>query len=265
MLAVATQEEQALALAKIQQRIEDAREDLATFISVCGRNEDGGQLELHDMHAAWIWHLNYCWSHGKRAGILAPFGSGKSSGFAVPLVTWMLGNNPQLRVKFVSNVDDAAKARTKSAKQIIESEFYRAVFPEIRRGDPWTDSKLTLNRRGSALDPSIHARGVFTTGVGQRSDLMIFDDVCDQKNTDDPDQRRRVKQLVRQTWLSRLDSSSARHMALWIATPWHVDDATHDLMHDPLWCFLVQRISADFEHLDQEVFNAGPDYFPGGA
>jgi hypothetical protein len=58
--------------------------------------------------------------------------------------------------------------------------------------------------------------------------------------------------------LSRLDE--ARGRVLWIATPWHVDDATQDQIGDKRSCTLIQRVGSTLEQYDQEVVNAGSDY-----
>lgn len=248
------------AQAKYWERIRHAREDLRTYIEVCGRNEDGDRIELDYIHRAWIWHLDYCWSRGLHAMILAPFGSGKSSTLAVPLTTWLIGNNVQIRIKFVSNGDDDAQRRVAAAKTIMETADYRDVFPNVLKGPRWGDSQVEVVRQRGPIDATLHARGVETRGVGQRADVIIFDDVCDQLNSSEAGRRKKVKEFVSRTWMSRLDQKVGR--ALWIATPWDPDDATYDLMHKPKWCTLVQRVSSDHLHYEQEVFNAGDDYAP---
>lgn len=244
-------------------RVRTARDELATFIETCARNEAGHHINLHQMHLAWIWHVDYCWSRGLRAMILSPFESGKSSTLAVPLAAWLVGKNPQARLKFVCNTDDSAILRVGATKVVMETPDYQAVFPGVRRGLKWSSREVFVDRRGGSIDPTLHARGVKSTGVGGRADYIIFDDVNDQKNTESEAQRKLIKGLVRSTWLSRLDQPTGR--ALWIATPWHFDDSTHDLWHDPLWCTLVVRVRPpDFEHYELEVFNAGEDYLAGG-
>lgn len=247
-----------LAETRYTRRIRAARSDLATFIEMCGRDEAGNDIELHPLHLSWIWHLNYCWSRGLRAMIQAPFGSGKTSTLAVPLAAFAIGCDPQVRIKFVCSGDDLAEARVGAVKTMVESWEYKQVFPHVRRGAIWGTEKIQVHRRGNAVDPTLQARGVLTKGVGLRADIMIFDDVVDQLNSEEPASRAKVKNFVRKTWLSRLDQKNGR--ALWIATPWNVDDATHDLMQDPRWCTLVQRVDRDLEHYELEVFNAGPDY-----
>jgi hypothetical protein len=237
-----------------------ARTDLCEFIELVIKDERGDPIVLDWIHRMWIFHVDYAWSHGKHALILAPFGSGKTSGLAVPICAWLLGRDPQERIKFVSNGDDFAKQRVSSVKAILESREYRAVFPGTRRSRTgrWTDHELEVERAGNAVDPSVHARGVLTKGIGGRADRLIFDDICDQLNTEEPGARAKVKMIARGTWMSRLDGTNAR--ALMIATPWHTDDATHDFWEAPTWCTLKQSVSQDLEVYEQEVFGSGPDY-----
>lgn len=246
-----------------QKRIRAARDRLEVFIEECARDENGRPIQLAPIHRAWIWHIGYCWERGLYALILAPFGSGKSTTFAAPLAAWLVGKNVQARIQVVSNGDPIAKRRVASIRQILESPSYREIFPQVRRGPKWSDHELFVERDGHDPNPTLLARGVVTQGVGSRSDATIFDDVVDELNCADENRRNKIKSLVQNTWLSRLDQKEGR--VLWIATPWHVDDATHMMMSDSRTCTLIQRVSADLLHYDQEVVNAGPDYLPRAA
>lgn len=240
------------------QNVKRARTYLPGFIELCARDEGGDPLVLDFIHLSWIFHVDYAWNHGKHALIMAPFGSGKSSCFAVPLAAWLLGCNPQERIKFVCNGDDFAKQRVAAAKDIIESPIYRDVFPHIRPGGKWSDHELFVKRKGGAHDPSIHARGIMTKGIGGRADRIIFDDICDQLNTEEPASRTKVKKFSTGTWMSRLDGTGAR--ALMIATPWHPDDATHAFWSSNDWCALHQPVGPDKLVYEQSVTGAGPEY-----
>jgi intein/homing endonuclease len=173
-----------------------------------------------------------------------------SSTLLVPMIAWLLGQDSNRRVKVVTNDDGNATRRTIGVGRIVESPVYQAIFPGVRRGDRWTDHEMFLERKGFSLDPSVQARGVFTTGIGGRADFVLFDDVVDQKNSMDQAQRRKVLDLVEQTWLSRLEPDGK---VLMIATPWHAEDATHNLMRRAGWCTLVQRVSHDCASIEQEV------------
>ena len=234
-----------------------ARGDLGTFITAVVQDDHGNALDLSPMHQSWLQHMNYCWSHHLRCMVLAHFGSGKSSTLAVPAVAWLLGHNPGLRVKVVTNDDSNAVRRVSGIANIMESSAYHDIFPRFHKGTKWTDHELYVQRSGHALDPSVQARGVLTTGIGGRADLIVFDDVVDQRNSMDPSQRRKVASLIDGTWLSRLEPDAR---VLYVATLWHLDDATHHLLARKGWCSLKQWVSDDCQTIEQEVHGAGPDY-----
>lgn len=247
----------ARAVSKVMARMQRARDDVRVYTETVCRDDHGNAIALEPIHQQWFRHVDYCWTHGLRALIMAPFGHGKTSSLSVPLMSWIVGNDPNTRIKLVTNDDASASKRIMACKRIIESPGFRQVFPTVRKGDRWTDHELYVRRAGMAVDPTVHARGVFTTGIGGRADYMFFDDVVDQKNATDAAQRKRVLDLVEQTWMSRLEPDAR---VLMIGTAWHQGDTSHVLLHRAGWCALVQRVSEDCSCIDQEVYGAKDGY-----
>lgn len=245
------------ALAERHAKLRTARASISQFITSVVMDDHGSALELSDMHMSWLRHIEYCWSKNLKPIVLAHFGSGKSSTLAVPVIAWLLGQNSGLRCKLIANDDSSAMRRVSGVAKIIDSQSYKAIFPGAVRGVKWTDHELFLRRSGHALDPSVQARGVLTTGIGGRADLMVFDDVVDQRNSLDPAQRKKVADLIDQTWLSRLEPDAK---VLYVATLWHLDDATHHLMQRKGWCTLKQQVATDCQTIEQEVIGAEDDY-----
>lgn len=247
--------------AAYQKTIRRARISLPHFIELCARDENGGRIKLDNIHRTWIFHVNYAWNRGKHAMIMAPFNSGKTSTLAIPLAAFLIGRNQQIRIKIVCAHDDNAKARVASVKSVIEATDYQTIFPAVRPGQKWDVHEAYVEREGHAVDPTLHARGVLAEGIGGRADIIIFDDVCTQKNSEELANRQKIKRFGRGTWLSRLDGDEARAMAF--GTAWAQDDFTEDLKMDPNWCTLVQRVRLpDLEHYEQEVYGAASDYLP---
>lgn len=242
------------------QRAQRARTgSLADFIELTVGDDHGNNLVLAPMHQQWVAHWHYCIARDLKCMIVAPFGHGKSSTLAVPLVAHFLGMDPNRRAKIVTNDDPGARKRVGAVKGILESGSFKRIFPEARKGPKWTDHELYLKRTGQAIDPSLHARGVQTTGIGGRADLIVFDDAVDQKNSMDAIQRSKVLQYIESTWLSRLEPDGK---VLYIDTLWHLDDATHHLMDRPGWCTLVQRVSPDCRFIEQELIGVVDDQYP---
>ena len=180
-----------------------------------------------------------------------------SSSLLVPLAAYCIGRDPNTRIKVVTNDDDSASKRVATVGKILETPAYRSVFPGVRPGNRWTGHEVYVERTGQAIDPTIQARGIFTTGIGGRADVELFDDIVDQKNAANAIQRSRVMDLAEQTWLSRLEPDGN---VLGIGTVWHNGDAYHHWMQQPGWCTLVQSVADDCLSIEQVVYGAGDDY-----
>lgn len=246
-----------------------AREDFHRFAQFCIQDEHGGSIVQESLHRVIHLHVETCWWAGLHAGLLAPFGHGKTIQLPVGRTCWELGRDQSLRCKIISNNDGKAMERVMGCTALMFSPAYRLVFPHIkpvpaevakkqRKQAKMTQHEVYLDRPGFALDPSIQAAGVTSGGTGGRADFMVFDDVCDQKNSlDEPITREKVYANIENVWLQRC-TPAARVM--YLGTAWHQADATHRLIDNPLWSFLVAAISDDFKRIDLKVYNPPDDY-----
>ncbi len=247
------------AAARLESRVRAARLAFTDFVTFATMDERGEPFRLEPLHVAWHRHVAWCWSHNKFAGLWAPWGHGKSAGLVVPLTAWLIGTNPNLRVKIVCSGKELAYERVGAIKNLIESPAYKEVFPSAKPGGRWTSDELTLQRDAGHSDPTVQAKGIFSKGVGKRADVLIFDDVVDQLNAATPEQRLKVKEFIGRTWMGRLTQQGK---VLYISTPWNIDDASHELVKRPQWCFLVQEVRDDREpwYIAQRVYNADATY-----
>lgn len=246
--------------ALIEKVIRGARDHFHLFAPLVVRDTKNVPIEYAPLHFSWVAHVNYAWGRGLDAGIFSHWGSGKSSGFAAPLIAWLIGRDPTIRIKIICAGDTFAAERVDLVRQILESPAYARVFPGIRPGGKWNEHMLIVGRHGHAADPTLEGRGVFSKGVGGRANYLFFDDVCDWNNSGEDKGRERVKSAISKVWMGRLEERGTRDHALWIATPWHLDDMSYALRASPSWCWLEQRVRPDKTALEQEVVNAGPDY-----
>lgn len=231
-----------------------ARTDFAAFKEHVLKDETGRPVELGEIHHTWDRHIFWCWGHGLHPGILSLWRHGKSTQIAIGLVLWMIGRDPNIRVKIVCNSEDEAVKRVDLiGKYLKDSQRYREVFPNVMPDldAGWTAHHLFVQRAGMSPDPTVEAKGVMTTGIGGGADLLIFDDPVDQKNSVEmPGLRVRVLEYIQGTWMSRL---GPRGRLAYIGTAWHQLDASHELMKNPRFSFLIQRVSPDFGRIDSEV------------
>ncbi len=161
---------------------------------------------------------------------------GKSSQMVVARACWELGRDPDLRIKVICATDDLAqKLLGEIARNITHNPRLQQIFPHLRPDPegPWTRSQLRVQRRSLSKDPSVEAHGVLSAGVGGRADLLICDDVCDQRTAVlQPAMREQVKRVFYETWMNLLGPEGR---AVFIATVWHPLDLTVELRDSGHW------------------------------
>jgi hypothetical protein len=187
-------------------------------------------------------------SQYKYAGVLAPRDHAKSTQ-TLGRVLWEIGRNPDLRIKIVKNTDPKAAEFVFAIKQHMESNGrLRRVFPHLRLEESdATGHKVTVKRKKKSPDASIEALGVTSSATGGRADLIIFDDIVDFRNAiANPAMRPMIKQVFYSVWLNLLEPWGR---IVYIATVWHQDDLTHELMQNREYNFMVFRVSNDYSEI----------------
>jgi hypothetical protein len=221
-------------------------------------------IVLAAIHKSWVEHVIFCWAHGLHAAIMAPFGHGKTVIFSVAFPLWLFGVDPTLRIKLFSANDDTAKERVELVRQYIDgSDAYKEVFPQVRASNTqeWSKHKIYIARPTKAKDASMQALGALSSGIGGRSDINIFDDINDAKNTlHQPRLREQVLRNYRGVFMSRLDRQTG--LAMMICTRWHDRDTIGTIMKDAdmrsRYGILIQRISNPIGHIDCEYIMGTP-------
>ena len=237
------------------ERQEDPRQDINRFIeAVVHDSQTGGYVRQAAIHRSWHAHVQECRARKKFAGVLAPWGHGKSLQMSIATPLYELGMNPNLRIKIVTNTPEFAQARLQACQEyILRSPEYQRIFPHIRSSKPgdWNKHKLVVERDSYSPDGSVEAYGILQTATGGRADLLIFDDIVDLNNAIlSPAMRPKVIEAFHNVWLPRLEPGG---FAIYIATRWHLEDVTGVLMANPQWQFLVQAVNEDMTCIESEV------------
>jgi len=225
-------------------------------------------ITQHIIHRLWHAHIDWCKKNGVYAGMLAPFGHGKTEQVIIGRLIYELGRNPNLRIKLISNLDNNASARVMSIRKHIEDnirvrQIFPKLIPEVRtkghgkdkkkgsQAEKWTSHTLFVKRDIISKDFSLEAWGIMSQGTGSRGDMIFFDDPVDFQNAiAEPTSREKIKDAVRSVWLPRLDKGG---MVVYIATVWHEEDLTSELMRGNRFCFLKMAISEDLKSIEAEV------------
>jgi len=92
-----------------------------------------------------------------------------TSYMAVMRPIFLLGHNPNLRIKIVSHSDKKAADILRQIKEAIESnERLKEVFPHLEAGDVWASNKILVKRSLWSKDVTIEALGVLSGATGGR-------------------------------------------------------------------------------------------------
>ena len=186
------------------------------------------QLDMTNFHKNYYEVLNR-FAHGeiRKLIVSVPPQSGKSQGSSRFLPAFLLGLNPDLKIVIGSYNADQAKSFNRDVQRIVNSEAYRAVFPDTF----FNNGKLRMENvylcNSEVSEPVGHSgfvRGVGRGGAltGKSVDILILDDLYkDYKEACSPIVREQVFKWYTSVCKTRLHNDSQE---LIVFTRWHEDD-----------------------------------------
>src|SRR4051794_5329938 len=193
----------------------------------------------------------------RRLIITLPPRSLKSMAFSVALPAFALGLNPRLRIICVSYSIELAKKLANDFRAIVESEWYRRIFPGTRIGRfKNTETEIEFTERGYRLAVSVQG-----TLTGRGGDLIIIDDPIKPADAMSEPTRTGVNQWFLNTLLSRLDNKATGRIVI-VMQRVHVEDLTGFVLDGPEdWTVLKlpaiglvrERIPIDHERLHHRM------------
>jgi hypothetical protein len=151
----------------------------------------------------------------------------KSIAFSVALPAYALGPDPRRRIICVSYSGELARKLSNDFRAIVESEWYRRLFPHTRIGRKNTESEIEFTEHGYRLGVSVHG-----TLTGRGGDLIIIDDPIKPAEAHSEAERTAVNQWFLNTLLSRQDNKRTAAIVL-VMQRVHVDDLTGCLLEVP--------------------------------
>ncbi|HOX69828.1 MAG TPA: phage terminase large subunit [Burkholderiaceae bacterium] len=137
-------------------------------------------------------------------------------------VVWpafILGQDPSAKIICISYSDDLAKALSRDFKRIVESDWYRAIFPNVRL------TKVTEGEVITDAGGGRYATSVGGTLTGRGADFILIDDPIKPEEATSDKARQAVNEWYRSTLLSRLDDKQ-RSVLILVMQRLHVNDLT---------------------------------------
>ncbi len=196
-----------------------------------------------EFHQVWVDSILDTMRRGGRLMILSPPRHGKTD-LLTHFAAWMIMRNPNIRILWVGGNEDIAKQSVYAVRTLLEeNEKLRAAYaPEGTfhpgKAQPWTDEKFTVATRTVAQkSPTMRAVGRGTKVLSRDCDLIIVDDIIDQKAIVNPENRVKDADWVR----TQIGSRKMAHTAVVvIGSRQHPDDLYNDLLENPAWRSIVE-------------------------
>lgn len=242
-------------LSQIQEekQIRLARTDFNTFAECVLLDEHGYPVKQDAIHESWTQFIEDSWARGEYPAILSCWGHGKSVQQAIGRVLFELGKDINLRCKVVCNNSTQAAKRVGALKNYIESsKQLRKIFPHLRPSPShWTNTSFDVEGKlWNEIDHTLEAYGIESRAVGGRADLLIFDDVVDDKSEYSKVYRKMTLDNFENVFMSRLEPKAR---VVLIGTMWHRSDLHCSLIGREGWRFLIQGVSDDFKFIESII------------
>ncbi len=218
------------------------RQDFKSFIERCFLTLDGSQTFQPN------WHIDVmadalakaARGEGRRLIINVPPRHLKSMSASVALAAWILGHNPNARIVCVSYSDDLAAKHARDCRKVMETDWYRAVFPYTRlspRRSATNDFETTLG--GGRFSTSV---GGSLTGRG--GGWIIIDDPIKPEDALSVTRRANANRWFDNTLYSRLDNKETGVIIL-IMQRLHQDDLVGHVKDKEHWTHICLSAIAE--------------------
>jgi len=246
-----------------QRAIELARSNLTTFKQILFRRyQRAPHLDLLDRVLMQV--TRYVETNGKhgigRLVIEMPPRHGKTVTTSRLYPAWHLGRNPNHRVMLVSYGATLSDKNSRTARNLITSPYYQAIFPEVQLAP---DSRAVDSWNLADADGGVDALGIGGGATGKGAHILVIDDpIKSRAEAESITYREGNWDAFTSDLYTRLEPSGA---IILMATRWHADDLTGRAlqMSDEGWKRLrLPALAEDNDPLGREYGAAlWPDRF----
>ncbi len=206
------------------------RTDLPSFTAKCFATLEAGRAFHSNWHIGHIgWQLSRVRSgEVKRLALTMPPRHLKSICVTVAYTAWAMGHDPSLRIITVSYSDELAKIHATAFRTVVESNWYRSLFPqfEIHRA---IQTEVTTTQRGFR-----YAGSVGGSILGRGADLIIVDDPIKAQAALSVAERRKVAEFYDNTLYTRLNDRGRGAIVI-VMQRLHQDDLVGDVLSQEPW------------------------------
>ncbi|WP_262269563.1 phage terminase large subunit [Microvirga yunnanensis] len=208
------------------------RQDLSVFSQKVFATLEPGTAYQHN------WHIDHlCWqltrvARGelRRLIINVPPRSMKSITVSVGFTAWVLGRDPTRRIICASYADDLARKLSVDTRTVIDSPWYRELFPQMRLASKRPrNTELVTTQQGYR-----YAAGMSGSILGRGADLIVIDDPIKATDALSEKERRRVTEAFDNTLYTRLNDKRTGAIVI-IMQRLHQDDLVGHVLAKGDW------------------------------
>lgn len=200
--------------------------------------------------------------------VLAPRDHGKSY-LSILYTVWRLCTDRNTKILFVSATAGQAEKRLRLVKKFLESERIVQDWacddmpPFKTRDTKWISTQIYLNRSIESIDPSLECVGTGGAITGGHFDVLVLDDIDDDKTTFSAGVRRKTREWLSGTMQPVLNRDG---FMLCVGTRKHMDDIYSHMIKDPTFNILHDKAIIQFPEsfsFETEVDSSGRDIIKG--
>jgi predicted phage terminase large subunit-like protein len=197
------------------------RLDLNVFLSQCFKTIYPGKAFLDNWHIRAIVHGLELSIAGKQPRLIINLPPRQLKSFitSVVLPAFILGQDPGAKIICISYSDELAKTLARDFKRIVESVWYRKIFPDFQHTKT-TENELVTDQGGFR-----YATSVGGTLTGRGGDFIIIDDPIKPEEANSDSIRKKNNEWFQSTLFSRLDDKK-RSVMIIVMQRLHVNDLT---------------------------------------
>jgi len=238
--------------------VQEARSDPLNFLRYTTVDETNTPIKIDTFTRIFCeaWHA--CFKQGRHLSFTAPPGLGKST-LARMLILRHIGRNPVMRTVIISADEAEAKNAVSLCREIVLSNPYREVYPEVqpdisrtdaKRG--WVKNEWYLVTSGQRKDPTMRSSSATPTAESKRVDLLLADDIVTEQNSEGV-RHASVCNAFFKTWIEGRCKPAG--WACYLQNIRNTTDLLHRLRHSPKFCSVWVTVTPSRERMCVRVWN----------
>lgn len=195
--------------------------DLNVFLSQSFNTIYPGKAFLDNWHIRAIVHSLELSIAGQQPRLIINLPPRQLKSFITSIVlpAFILAHDPSAKIICISYSDELAKTLARDFKRIVESGWYRKIFPHVQ------PTKTTENEFVTDQGGFRYATSVGGTLTGRGADFIIIDDPIKPEEANSDSTRKKTNDWFQSTLFSRLDDKK-RSVMIIVMQRLHVNDLT---------------------------------------